>query len=108
MSEMSKYAKYGKEVFTYAAKSMRMQLKPYFRICFCVPAHNGPAERRTAVATFPLLLATSSACCRCKVWDASAAKKLAAACFPCKKTAFSAKHSINLATRQSFTAGSTS
>ena len=32
MKKMSTYAKHGKEVFIYAAKSISMQLSPYFRI----------------------------------------------------------------------------
>ena len=78
----------------YAAKYINIQRSPYHRICFHVPARNGPAERRTAVATFSLLLATSSACCRCKVQHAYAGKNSAAGilllafpakyCFLCK------------------------
>ena len=64
---MSSYAKSGTEVHTNAAKSIRMQPSAYFRICVCVPACNGPAERRSAVVTLPFLLATCWACSRCKV-----------------------------------------
>ena len=64
---MSSYAKSGTEVHRNAAKSIRMQPNAYFRICFCVPACNDPAERRSAMATLPLLLATCWACRRYKV-----------------------------------------
>ena len=66
MRKLSSYAKSGTEVHTNAAKSIRIQPSAYFRICFCVPACNGPAEQRSAVATFPLLLATCWACRRSK------------------------------------------
>ena len=81
---LSKNAKQDQEVHMNVAKSILMQPSAFFRICFWVPARSGPAERRTVVATFPLLLASSSACCRCKVEHAFAATYFAAACFPYK------------------------
>ena len=50
MRKTSTYAKHGKEIFTcalnYAAKSIRIQLSPYFRIWFLVPARNCPSKEK--------------------------------------------------------------
>ena len=66
MRKKSSYAKSETEVHTNAAKSVRMQPSAYFRICFCVTSCKGPAAWRSAVATFPVLLATCWADSRCK------------------------------------------
>ena len=87
-----------------------MELSPYFCICFCVAACNSLVERNTAVTTFPLLLATSSACYRCKVYHAFAAKYFTAACFRCKvlhSLQSIARPQPSPTMRQAFTAGST-
>ena len=42
-----------------------MQVSPYFASDFLLPDRNAPVERRTAVETFPLLIAIISDCLRC-------------------------------------------
>ena len=115
---MLKYAKNSnseEEVYTYFTKSLSMELSPYFCICFRVPASICfcvPVERRTAVAsqtvplaTFPLLLATSLACCRCKV--CICCKVFRCCLLSLQSVAFATMYSMIPAIRQTLTAGST-
>ena len=42
-----------------------MQVSPYFASDFLLPDFHAPVERRTAVETFPPLIAIISDCLRC-------------------------------------------